>query len=318
MRVAIVPPSFVEDGLAYIAASLCHRHRDSGTRAADLLCVIKVPTRLAASETGAGMGGSSGQEGAGVCAACGKPLVGPFCSQCGAAAPAGGEGWGVIASELFDSQQSKGHAATLLSFLKAPVETILRLTDDASYRQHWTFLSLALGVQFALGFLILPQLLGRFYVVPDLGGKEAVITNQIGQYLGIAILTPIQYYICRAVGSIARRPASYVKLCVLSVSFCSILSTIAILSFWIVGPATAAGGYLIDPWLLGNGLTSLLQIAIMVFVTKAHKRFWGMKLWVAILITLGMAILSWVVVYPTLVELITWSGMVATIDQMMP
>jgi hypothetical protein len=31
-----------------------------------------------------------------------------------------------------------------------------------------------------------------------------------------------------------------------------------------------------------------------------------------------MAILSWGVVYPMLVELITWSGMVKTIDQMMP
>lgn len=264
------------------------------------------------------MSSGVGQDGARVCVACGKPLAGPFCSQCGTPAPAGGEGWGVIASELFDSQQSKGHFSTLASFLKAPVETILRLTEDPGYRQHWTFLSLALGVQFALGFLILPQLLGRFYVVPDLGGKEAVITNQIAQYLGIAILTPIQYYICRAVGSIARRPASYVKLCVLSVSFCSILSTLAILAFWIIGPATAAGGLTIDPWLLGNGLTSLLQIAILVFVTVVHKRFWGMKWWVAILVTLLIAILSWGVVYPALVELVTWSGMVKTIDQMMP
>lgn len=252
------------------------------------------------------------------CAACGKPLAGPFCSQCGAAAPAGGDGWGVIASELFDSQQPKGHFATLTSFLKAPVETIIRLTEDPAYRQHWTFLSLALGIQFALGFLILPQLLGRFYAVPEMGGKEAVLTNQIAQYLGIAILTPIQYYICRAAGSIARRPAAYVKLCVLSVSFCSILSTIAILTFWSVGPAAALAGFSIDPWLLGNGLTSLLQIAIMVFVTMAHKRFWGMKLWAAILITLLIAILSWGVVYPALVELVTWSGMVKTIDQMLP
>lgn len=264
------------------------------------------------------MSSSMGQESASLCAACGKPLAGPFCSQCGTPAPAGSEGWGMIAAELFDGQQSKGHFSTLASFLTAPVETILRLTEDASYRQHWTFLSLALGVQFALGFLILPQLLGSYYVVPDLGGKEAVITNQIAQYLGIAILTPIQYYVCRAVGRIARRPASYVKLCVLSVSFCSILSTIAILTFWIIGPAIAAGGYLIDPWLLGNSLTSVLQIAILVFVTMSHKRFWGMKWWIAILITLGMAILSWGVVYPILVELITWSGMVATIDQMMP
>lgn len=260
-----------------------------------------------------------GQANASLCAGCGAQLIGAYCSHCGKPADAeGGGGWGVIASELFDSQESTGHAATLRSFLKAPVRTLIGLTEDQTYRRHWTFLSIALGVQFALGFLILPHFLGRSYPVPDLGGKAAVLTNQISQYLGIAVLTPIQYYLCRAVGTISRKPASYVKLCVLSVSFCSILSTICILLFWIIGPVSAANGSKIDPVLLGATITSALQLAILVFVTISHKRFWGMKWWVAILVTLVIAVLSWGVVYPLLVEAVTRSGVVGLIDELLP
>lgn len=252
------------------------------------------------------------------CHNCGKPLHGAYCSHCGTRAEAPQEGWGVIASELFDSQESRTHASTLASFLKAPAATIIRLTEDPGYRKHWTFLSIALGVQFTLAFLILPHFLAPYFAVPDPGGKSALIATQLSQYLGIAILTPIQYYICRAAGSIARTPASYVKLCVLSVSYCSILSTLITVFFWVSGAAATALHAPPNAPLYGAGLTALLQLAILVFVTITHKRFWGMRWWVAILVTLLIAVLSWVVVYPLLFNFVSASGVVKTIDDLFP
>ena len=261
---------------------------------------------------GVGPAGASG-----VCANCSKPLTGAFCAHCGTPAQPQ-EGWGAAASELFDPHEPRGHFATLFGFLRSPVDTIIRLTEDASYRRHWTFLSLALATQFALAFLILPRLLGAYYAVPDLGGKAAVITSQVVQYAGIIILTPIQYYLCRLLGKIPRTPWSYVKLCVLSVSFGAIIGTLLTLAFWGVGVASTAAGQPIDAQTNGLVMTLLAEIAVITFVTATHKRFWGMSWPVAIGVTLAIAALSWGVVYPLLTQAVIGAGIVPLIDELLP
>ena len=256
------------------------------------------------------------------CTNCGQPLSGPFCANCGTRAAdtsaAINEGWSAVASQLVDQEASRGHLATVFAFLRAPVRTILARTLDPTYRAHWTFLSLWLGVQLTLSYVILPRMFSGIYPVAGLGDKSAVITNQLVQYAGIAILTPIQYYLCRAFGSIARTPSSYVKLCVLSVSYCAILSTLLVLIFWGIGVASVLLSHLIDPGVSGMVLTTLAQIAIIVFVTLSHKRFWGMSLPVAALVTLGIALLSWGVVYPALMQGVTTSGLGRMLDDLLP
>ena len=254
------------------------------------------------------------------CSHCGHPLTGPYCANCGTRAPDGlaHEGWTSVASQLLDKEASRGHAATLMAFLRAPVQTILARTLDPTYRSHWTFLSLCLGVQLTLSFVILPRLFGGIYHVPGLADKSAILTNQLVQYAGIVILTPIQYYLCRALGSIARTPASYVKLCVLSVSYCAIISTVLALTFWGLGVASTLLANPFDPGVSGLVLTSLAQVAIVVFVTLTHRRFWGMSMLVAAVVTLGIALLSWGVVYPALMESVTTSGLGRMLDDLLP
>lgn len=257
--------------------------------------------------------------GSGSCANCGKPLAGAFCAHCGTRALSPSrEGWGVVASELFDAQTPRGHLSALASFLRAPVDTIIGLTLDPSYRSHWGFLSICLFTQLTLGFVILPHLLTHYYPVPGIENKSAVLTNQIVQYVGLAILTPIQFYVCRAAGTIARTPGLYVKLCVLSISFGAILSIIANLAFWGIGVASTTLGQPADPRVSGPLITLAVLASVLVFVTLSHKRFWGMKWWVAAPLTVLFALLSWGVVYPALMWGMTASGLGKLLDDLLP
>ena len=87
-------------------------------------------------------------------------------------------------------------------------------------------------VQLTLSYVLLPRLFSTLFNVPSTANSSAVITNEIVQYVGMAILTPIQYYACRALGSLRRTPMAYVKLCVLSVSFGALLSSVIALLFF--------------------------------------------------------------------------------------
>lgn len=256
--------------------------------------------------------------GAGLCSKCGHALSGPFCANCGTPAAPHTDNWSAVASEFWDPGASRNHFETALAFLRAPVRTILSLTEDSTYRSHWSFLSLCLGLQLTLAFAVLPKLLGSYYPVPGLADKSAVLTGQLVQYTGIIILTPIQYYVCRLLGSIRRSPASYVKLCVLSVSFCTLVSLLVVLTFWGLGSASTAMSTPVDPALSGNVLTGLSQLAIVIFVAIVHKHFWGMTWPRAILATLAFAVLSWMVVYPLLMQFVSNSGLGKFLDDILP
>jgi hypothetical protein len=224
------------------------------------------------------------------------------------------EGWGSLTSEFFSSHGRNGILSVALSFLRRPVDTIIRLTDDPTYRSQWGFLTATVGAQMSLAFVLLPRLYSALFNVPNTSNSSAVITNEIVQYVGMAILTPIQYYVCRWLGSRKRAPMSYVKLCVLSVSYGAILSIIAYLLFFVTALVAIKSGTVIDLATFWQGLSVLVLIAILVFVTASHRLFWGMKWWVATIVTLCIAAMSWVVVYPGLSALIAQGGIAGALS----
>ncbi len=264
----------------------------------------------------------AGTASAGFCADCGTALRGKFCSACGApattvAANPTHEGWSGLTSELVSSRGSNSLFSVALSFLRHPVDTIIRLTDDPTYRSHWGFLTAMVGAQLTLTYVFMPRILSALFNVPSAANSSAVITNEIVQYVGMAILTPIQYYICRALGTIARAPMSYVKLCVLSVGYGSLLSSVASLVVFAAGIAvlkTAAG---IDITTIGQAFGLLTTVAVLVFVSASHRRFWGMSWPIAIGVTLGIAALSWLVVYPGLFALVQRANIAGTLSSIM-
>lgn len=254
--------------------------------------------------------GNAEAVGARFCVNCGTALQGKFCGTCGSPAAIApqrvqtSEGWGSLTSEFLNSHGRNGILSVALSFLRRPIDTIIRLTDDPTYRSQWGFLTAMVGAQLSLLYVILPRILATFFHVPATANSSAVLTSELVQYVGMAILTPIQYYVCRVLGTISRSPMSYVKLCVLSVSYGALLSIVATLIVFtaaIVIMKAAAGpdaGQIVQE--IGNVFGLLTTVAVLVFVSASHRRFWGMSWPIAIVVTIAIAALSWKVVYPGL------------------
>ncbi len=273
-------------------------------------------------ETGAGT--EAGAASARFCVSCGTALQGKFCAVCGVAAAAiasapaqPAEGWGSLTSEFLSSHGKNGIFSVALSFLRHPVDTIIRLTDDPTYRSQWGFLTAMVGAQLTLAYVILPRIFAAIFHVPSVANSSGVLRDEIVQYVGMAILTPIQYYICKALGTRRRTPMSYVKLCVLSVSYGALLSSVVSISFFATGVALLKSGTAIDFATLWQGLSMLTLVAVLAFVTMSHKRFWGMSWPIAIGVTVSIAALSWLVVYPTLYTVIERGGIVGAVSGML-
>ena len=172
-----------------------------------------------------------------------------------------------------------------------PVDTIIRLTDDPTYRSQWSFLTTCVAAQLTLVYVLLPRIFSTLFNTPDTANSSAVITNEVVQYIGIAILTPIQYYVGRALGTMRRTPMSYVKLCVLSVGYGALLSSGAALLFFATGILALKTGTNVDFVAVWQGLAFATLVAILAFVAASHRRFWGMSWPIAIGFTLGVAAL---------------------------
>jgi hypothetical protein len=190
--------------------------------------------------------------------------------------------------------------AVAISFLRHPVRTILRLTDDPAYRSHWSFLTACVGTQLTLAYVALPRLYALLFNARDAANSSAVLNNEIVQYAGMAILTPIQYYLCRALGSIRRTPMSYIKLCVLSVSYGTLLWIVTALLYFAIVIADLKAGSILELDEVWQALSFLTMGAVLMFVTATHRRFWGMSWAIAIAVTIAIAAASWLVVYPGL------------------
>ena len=114
-----------------------------------------------------------------------------------------------------------------------------------------------------------------------------------------------------------RVPMCYVKLCVLSVSFCAILSMVAALLFFASGVLVLKLGAAIDVHSVWLGLTSATMIGIIAFVTASHRRFWGMHWPIALGVTLIIAVLSWSIVYPGLTAIAEKANVGGTLGRLL-
>jgi hypothetical protein len=101
----------------------------------------------------------------------------------------------------------------------------------------------------------------------------------------------------------------------LSVGYGALLSFLAALVFFATGVAAVTSGTAVDLQIVWQGLLVGVLVAVLVFVTASHRRFWGMSWPIAISVTLGAAALSWLVVYPALTNLAEGADIAGTIKR---
>ena len=110
---------------------------------------------------------------------------------------------------------------------------------------------------------------------------------------------------------------SYVKLCVLSVSYGSLLSIIIALSYFAIVLADKKAGSILELDEVWQALALVAMAAVLTFVTATHKRFWGMSWPIAIAVTIGAAAMSWLVVYPGLQALVEQAKIGETVGNLL-
>ncbi len=215
----------------------------------------------------------------------------------------GDEGWLSLVRDAFP-RDGHGVVSVAMQFAHAPLRALMRLSNDAAYRGYWNFLLACIGVLPVLVLLILPWIAkraGHPVSVPiDVQMFVTRLRLEVFQIAGILILSPAQYYLCRALSDVPRSPRAYFKMCVLSVSY----GTMIRMAFGIVAFAFALAATLarvpFDNSVVGMCEAVIGSVAVVAFVTAAHKRFWMMSWFRAAWVTVLIAAVSWGVVYPAL------------------
>lgn len=213
------------------------------------------------------------------------------------------EGWLSIHREIFPRAQHP-FWRLLLDFLLHPVKTILRLSEDRTFTGAWKLLLMAIGAVPVTLLVLLPRLGNAVADLPVVATKADVVVAQTGfeilQIVGILVLTPLQFYACRAIGTMNHTPRAYFKLCLMSVSYNTFLSLVGLSAAYIVSVvllrAKIPHSFPAIQWTS----MALTQSAVLAFVAIVHRRFWGMTWLRAIGATAVIALLSWGVVYPGL------------------
>ncbi len=202
--------------------------------------------------------------------------------------------------ESLRKPERNGIVSVALSFLRRPVDTIIRLTEARTYRGHWIFLATMLGAQLLLVFALLPWLFSALFNIPDTSNSTASIINALIQYAAMVSLTPLQFYVCRALGSVKQPPRAYVKLCALIVSFYALLSIVVALLLFSTTVLTLKANLPLNLTAIWQASAIVTLGGVIAFVAASHRRFWGMTWVIATSVTVVFASLSWLAVYPTL------------------
>lgn len=218
--------------------------------------------------------------------------------------------------EFLRNPERNGVGSVAVSFLRQPVDTIIRLTEAGTYRRHWIFLATMLGAQFALVYVLLPWLFSALFNIPDTSNSAASILNALIQYAAMVSLAPLQFYVCRALGSVKQPPTAYVKFFALILSFYALLSIVVALLLFSTAVLTLKAN-------LPLNLTAIWQASAIVtlggaiaFVAASHRRFWGMTWVIATSVTVVFASLSSLVVYPALAAAAEKANIAANLNRL--
>jgi hypothetical protein len=230
-------------------------------------------------EAGAAQSGASA-----VCAECGAPVTGNFCSSCGADAR---QGYGVLGA-VAGGRQS--FPATYLQILRSPIKATVMLADDPTYRQHFSFLLSSLAIFCVVMVPFIMQSAVSEAQVQQLSDSMQTlikILSQVGIYVGAAFTFVTAFGLFRFFAKEPRSLKSYAKLYCLAFGFMlppyavydyvarGLLHSTGLSSFTARDPTPAE--LLSVPFLV----TLAASLLIWAYFIAIHRRFWRMSIWKA-------------------------------------
>jgi hypothetical protein len=230
-------------------------------------------------------GAAAGAQAAAVCAECGTPATGNFCSGCGADMRQGSGVLGAVSGAT-----SSSFPATYLRILRSPIKATVALADDPTYRQHVSFLLSGLAVFCVIMVPFIMQSAvptAQMQQLSDSMQTLIKILSQVGIYVGAVITFVLAYALFRFFAKEPRSLKAYLKL------YC--------LAFGFMLPPYAIYDYVARGLMHSTGLSSftardptpeemvtapfLISLAVSLLIwayfIAIHRRFWRMSIWKA-------------------------------------
>ncbi len=232
--------------------------------------------------------GDSGIAAAGVCADCGAPAGGNFCSSCGADMRR--------SSLAFLGQAAapvrRSFPAVYLKILRAPIRQTVAFAEDPSYRGYISFMLAGI----ALYLLLIVPIVIQQVAPPGSNVSESLLTlmkilSQVGVYVGMAITFLAAFLAFRMFARVKRPFHAYFKLYAIALGFVApfygAYEFITRTVLGGVGISSFSGQMPLEDWQKPTAWVSIAVILVMlVYFVGIHRRFWSMPTWKAALLYL--------------------------------
>lgn len=218
----------------------------------------------------------------GVCADCGAPAGGNFCSSCGADLRRGA--LGILGDVTRPARTS--FPAVYWRLLRSPIKATVSIVEDPAYRSHVSFLLSGIAV-FCL--LFVPILLKSTMPAGASQVSESMQTlmkvlSQVGVYVGAAITFFIAFLLYRWFAKEPRTLRAYFKLYCLAFGF--VMPLYALYEFLARGVLGGVGmsslNEVTQPEHLAAPVTLaslMLVLLLWAYFIAIHRRFWRMSVW---------------------------------------
>lgn len=241
--------------------------------------------------------GNSAIAAAGVCADCGAPAGGNFCSSCGADMRRSSLGFlGQAAAPV-----RRSFPAVYLKILRAPIRQTVDFAEDPSYRGYISF-ALA-GI--ALYLLLIVPIVMRQVAPPGSNVSEGLLTlmkilSQVGVYVGMAITFLLAFLVFRMFARVQRPFQAYFKLYAIALGFVAPIfgayEFIARTVLGGVGMSSFSAQMPLEDWQKPTAWVSVAVIfAMLAYFIGIHRRFWSTPVWKAALLYLPASYASGVI-----------------------
>jgi hypothetical protein len=236
------------------------------------------------------------------CPNCGAAAPGNYCSNCGAKQ---GVSTRVVSLESTVAEaigkDRYRYYRTIVGLIFAPVTATIKLTLDESFKAYFPILFAVATAKAVAFFVTFPTILRDvFEREANPTTKDAIEVTRfiVHQYISLAVLFFISYFVYRAVSPNSRTPGQFVK-------FAAIAAIVFALIDIATGVLIYVGILALGPDIRDNqfdalyyGFDGLNRIVTLIFFAAVSRGFWQIGWLKALAVGIPLALVNWKVIEP--------------------